>query len=930
MNSLTLIVISVLVNFIIASPSDKDWWQKTVFYQIYPRSFKDSNGDGIGDLNGITSKLEYLKETGIKAVWLSPIFASPMVDFGYDISDYYKIQPEYGNIDDFDALIDKAKLLDIKIILDFPESYKIIYDWRDLVDAWQDEHQTETKIIMTEAYANLTFTMRYYGTNKDNNLRLGAHLPFNFLLITDLNRDSSAPDFIHTINKWLTYMPNTLASNVITANWVMGNHDRSRVATRYGYEKIDVMNMLLLTLPGVAVTYQGEEIGMTDYSDISWADTKDPAALNTNPEVYKQYSRDFVRTPFQWDTTRYSGFTEGNSSSSWLPVNPNYRALNLKSQQEAEKSHWKLYQQLVQLRQHKTFLHGTFRAMPFGDSVIAYLREYPNSETFVILLNLGKQREIVDLSPFLTLPDQLIVEATGIRSTYAIGTTVIVKSIILDLHESLVLKTKLGDIQRGIVGIPMRIQTLIYQKLIGIELRDVVALSTTLLSILVIVKDSNGDGIGDIRGVIEKLDHLKEMGVQATWLSPIMKSPQADFGYDVSDFTDIDPIFGTLEDFDAMKQPDLNFRNPKVVQAMKDVLTFWLDRGASGFRVDAINHLMEVEDLRDEPLTGWTNDPNDYGYTHHYYTKDLDEMYEMVQEWRNLLDKYTAEHNTETKVIFTEAYTNQTFTTKFYNYGSHFPFNFGFIENLRDYSSAYDIRQMIDDWLALMPEGATANWVLGNHDKPRVGSRFGFERHDGMLAIEMTLPGVAVTYNGEEIGMLDHRGITWEETQDPAACNGPQEGFEYRSRDPQRTPFQWDDTKNGGFSSGDKTWLPMHPDYKINNLALQKTFNKSHISFYKDLSALRQTPLLKYGTFRTWIFGDKIYAQIREYQDDHIILVVNLSYEWSTIDITPAINVGDRVEIVTVNHRSSYNKGQILDPRNLQLQSYDALILRRI
>lgn len=158
---------------------------------------------------------------------------------------------------------------------------------------------------------------------------------------------------------------------------------------------------------------------MTDYSDISWEDTKDPAALNTNPEVYKQYSRDFVRTPFQWDTSRYAGFTEGNTT--WLPVNPNYRALNLRSQQEGDKSHWKLYQQLVQLRRHKTFLYGSFRPMSFGDNVLAFVREYPNSESFVVVLNLGKQREIIDLSAFLTLPEELIVEVTGIRSTYAIG-----------------------------------------------------------------------------------------------------------------------------------------------------------------------------------------------------------------------------------------------------------------------------------------------------------------------------------------------------------------------------------------------------------------------------------------------------------------------------------------------------------------------------
>lgn len=111
---------------------------------------------------------------------------------------------------------------------------------------------------------------------------------------------------------------------------------------------------------------------MTDYTEIPWESTKDPAALNTNQEIYKKFSRDPVRTPFQWDTSRYAGFSNG--SDTWLPVNPNYRALNLKSQQEAERSHWKLYQQLVELRQRETFLYGNFRAMAFGTKVLAYTR----------------------------------------------------------------------------------------------------------------------------------------------------------------------------------------------------------------------------------------------------------------------------------------------------------------------------------------------------------------------------------------------------------------------------------------------------------------------------------------------------------------------------------------------------------------------------
>lgn len=181
------------------------------------------------------------------------------------------------------------------------------------------------------------------------------------------------------------------------------------------------MNALLLTLPGIAVTYNGEEIGMTDYKDITWAQTKDPWALLTNPEEYQKYSRDPVRTPFQWSTEPNSGFSEALHTSTWLPVNPNYVAINLKAQKEADKSHYKLYQKLAKLRQHRTFQRGTFRAIAFSANVFAYTRELPGSETFVVVLNIGGQREIINLDLFLTLPAQLEIVATGIRSTHNEG-----------------------------------------------------------------------------------------------------------------------------------------------------------------------------------------------------------------------------------------------------------------------------------------------------------------------------------------------------------------------------------------------------------------------------------------------------------------------------------------------------------------------------
>ena len=179
-------------------------------------------------------------------------------------------------------------------------------------------------------------------------------------------------------------------------------------------------------------------------------------------------------------------------------------------------------------------------------------------------------------------------------------------------------------------------------------------------------------------------------------------------------------------------------------------LTIYL-QGVSGFRIDAINHMFEDEQFRDEPLTGWTPDETSYGYTHHIYTKDLDETYDMVQQWRVLVDEFSANNGGEPRIIMTEAYATLEDTIRFYGAENrpiaHFPFNFGMIEHLDKDSTAQQFKNVIDEWLTAMPAGATANWVLGNHDKPRFASRYGVERIDGMQMMLMVLPGVAVTYN---------------------------------------------------------------------------------------------------------------------------------------------------------------------------------------
>ncbi|XP_053692700.1 maltase 2-like [Sabethes cyaneus] len=590
----------------------RGWWQDTVFYQIYPRSFMDSNGDGIGDIQGITSKLSHLADAGIGATWLSPIFRSPMVDLGYDIADYTQIQPEYGTMEDFDEMLLEANRLGIKIVLDFvpnhssdqcewfqrsvardpeyedfyvwhngrmnpgggpplppnnwqsvfygsawtfhpergqfylhqftkeqpdlnfrnpavvermndvmrfwlakgvagfridavnhlfevedfrdepetgtdtdplsygfthhyytkdlPEVYDMVYKWRSLLDDWTQAHGGPAKIMMTEAYANITFTMKYYQST--DGTRSGSHLPFNFLLITDLTEASSAQDFVFTINKWLTYMPRNR-----DANWVIGNHDQPRVGSRYGVERIDAVNTLLMTLPGVAVTYYGEEIGMVDYKNIP---TTNEQLETIKSDVFIDFSRDPERTPFQWDDSKNAGFSTADKT--WLPVNPNYIRLNLKLQKEAEKSHYKIYQQLVKIRQEETFRRGTIQLVPYNEEIVTFIRELLNHDTFAIIFNLGSRPQLVDLSVFPRLSDQLTVAVVSSSSSYKVGDRVQRDSIFCGPYDSLVLRESPTTHRRlSLFGVPFSLPTAVLQSVT----QDTVIIASTMIGLAV-------------------------------------------------------------------------------------------------------------------------------------------------------------------------------------------------------------------------------------------------------------------------------------------------------------------------------------------------------------------------------------------------------------------------------------------------------------
>jgi alpha-glucosidase len=435
-------------------------------------------------------------------------------------------------------------------------------------------------------------------------------------------------------------------------------------------------------------------------------------------------------------------------------------------------------------------------------------------------------------------------------------------------------------------------------------------------------QDSNGDGLGDLNGIQARLDHLVDLGVDALWISPIYPSPMADFGYDVSDYKDVHPLFGDLAAFDALiaaaharglkvildfvpnhtsdqhpwfmesrssranakrdwyvwrdgksdgsvpnnwlsefggpawtldettsqyyyhaflkEQPDLNWRNADVRDAMLDVLRFWLDRGVDGFRVDAIHHLIEAEHLRDNPLNpDWREGQSPARRLARLYSLDQEETHDAIAAMRALVDTYGD------RVLIGEASLPIDQLMAYYGDeapGFHLPFNFHLIKTSWD---ADAIAALIEQYEAALAGGKERwpNWVLGNHDRSRVASRIGAEQARVAAMLLLTLRGTPTIYQGEEIGMKDVP-IPTQAVRDPWEQNVPGLGL---GRDPERTPMQWDESEGAGFTSGDP-WLPLSGDHAVLNVKQQRGEARSMLSLYRALLALRRAePALSIG-----------------------------------------------------------------------------------
>jgi alpha-glucosidase len=464
--------------------------------------------------------------------------------------------------------------------------------------------------------------------------------------------------------------------------------------------------------------------------------------------------------------------------------------------------------------------------------------------------------------------------------------------------------------------------------------------------------DSNGDGVGDVPGIIDKLDYLEWLGVDAVWISPIYPSPMADFGYDISDYTAVHPLFGTLADVDHLlaaahrrgiriildlvpnhtsdrhpwfldsrssrenpkrdwylwrepapdggppnnwlsnfggsawawdgptgqyyyhaylkEQPDLNWRNPQVQRAMHDVMRFWLNRGVDGFRVDVIWHLIKDEEFRPNPPNPhYRSGEWPYRQLLATYTTDRPEIHDVIGGLRAVMDDY------DDRLMIGEIYLPLQRLVTYYGTagkGCHLPFNFQLIEVPWH---APTIASTIETYEAALPPHGWPNWVLGNHDKPRIKARLGPGQARAAAMLLLTLRGTPTLYYGDEIGM-DAGAIAPDAAQDPWENNLPGLGL---GRDPSRTPMQWDASPHAGFTTG-RPWLPLPADFQATNVAVERTDATSLLTLYRRLIALRRAePALHSGSYRPVAATDQALVYLREAGSRRWLIALNLSPE---------------------------------------------------
>ncbi|XP_065224662.1 maltase 1-like [Planococcus citri] len=492
-------------------------------------------------------------------------------------------------------------------------------------------------------------------------------------------------------------------------------------------------------------------------------------------------------------------------------------------------------------------------------------------------------------------------------------------------------------------------------------------------------KDSDGDGVGDFKGITSKLDHFVDLGIETIHLTPMYETTALDMGYDITDYYNVDHRLGTISDLEELiremnkrnmklildlvinhsshkhkwfqksidridpytdfyvwkdskgfdnvtnqeippnkwisvflqepgaawtwnekrkqfylhnflpEQPDLNLRNENLKEILWKMIEFWLDKGVSGFRLDATPWYIEDEEFRDDDLNlRQCNQP---------------ETFEFIHEFRTYLDKYNEKRGGFERIFIAEAHVWGEILTQYYgrkNYSvTHFPYSF-LLRYINWPINAKTLQFYLNFWMSFLPEGKTAAWMTQDHDGSRVGSRICPEFADIFTIVSMMLPGTVGVYYGQEIAMMN--GFATEDQFHDFSGGG--------TRDPTRLTMQWDDTINAGFSTNVSTYSPVNSDYFQRNVAVQKEQSVSHYNLFKDLATLRKTNIFKFGKFKNANFGN-IYSLTRSYKGNVLTVVVNFEITASSrVNLTEILqNRPDEITVVAASVNSEYVKG---------------------
>ncbi|HEX7370673.1 MAG TPA: alpha-glucosidase [Rhodanobacteraceae bacterium] len=485
-------------------------------------------------------------------------------------------------------------------------------------------------------------------------------------------------------------------------------------------------------------------------------------------------------------------------------------------------------------------------------------------------------------------------------------------------------------------------------------------------------QDSNADGIGDLPGITRRLDYIARLGVDAIWISPFFKSPMADFGYDIADFRDVDPIFGTLADFDTLlaeahhlglkviidqvpshtsiahawfqqsrasrdnakadwyvwadprddgtppnnwlsifggsawqweprrqqyylhnflpDQPDLNFHEPDVSDAVLGNLRFWLERGVDGFRLDSINFCFHDRLLRDNPAKpahqrfgrGYSEE-SPYAYQYHWFNNTQPENLAFLQRLRQLLDHYPnavalGEVSSEDSLATMAEYTG--------NARLHMSYSF---ELLTDQCSAGFIRNTVEALEQQMPHGWPC-WAISNHDCVRVRSRWlpadaPCHAASVLTALACSLRGSVCVYQGEELG-LPEADVPYHALRDPyGIAFWPNS----KGRDGCRTPMPWQDAEFGGFSTC-APWLPIDAPQRGMNVAMQESLEHSPLQrFLRFMQWRRNQPSLQWGDIQFLDAPEPLLGFVRTFDNETMLAIFNLGNEAMTLELPPGI-----------------------------------------